>query len=156
MATTHAVNLIDGIDGLAISQMWIMQMLSPLSLCLGKTNIFVSLVWYYFFIVNRYKAKIFMGDIGAFFLGGYLASSFIAARCELLLIITGIVLVINTLMVIQQTIYYKLYKLRFFSFTPYHHALEMKGWSENKICLVYGLITCIGSLLSMILYCRYF
>lgn len=157
MATTHAVNLIDGIDGLAISQILIIQWFSPMSLFINDKiwNLF-SLFWYYFFIFNRYKAKIFMGDVGAFFLGGYLASSFIAARCEVLLVISAIILVINTLMVIIQASYYKKYKLRFFSFTPYHHALEKRGWSENKICLFYGLITILSSLFGFFLYIKYF
>jgi phospho-N-acetylmuramoyl-pentapeptide-transferase len=157
MATTHAVNLIDGIDGLAISQILIIQLFSPISLFINDTfwNLF-SLFWYYFFVFNRYKAKIFMGDVGAFFLGGYLASSFIAARCELLLVIVGMIFVINTLMIIIQTAYYKRYKLRFFSFTPYHHALEKRGWSENKICLVYSFLTIIGSIGGVFLYMRYF
>jgi phospho-N-acetylmuramoyl-pentapeptide-transferase len=155
MATTHAVNLIDGIDGLAISQIMIIQYCSPLSLFSPTNSVFIVLFWYQFFMLNRYKAKIFMGDIGAFFLGGYLAASFIVARSEILLVPVGIVLVINTLMIIIQTIYYKKYRKRFFSFTPYHHALEKHGWSENKICMVYGLLTTIGSLIGRVLYISY-
>lgn len=155
MATTHAVNLIDGIDGLAISQVGIMQIFSPLTL-FGGFKLGFSCMWYIFFTFNRYPAKIFMGDVGAFFLGGYLASAFIAARCEILLVIVGIILVLNTMSVIIQTIWYKLYRTRFFSFTPYHHALEKKGWSENKICMVYGIVTLTSSIISLVLYKKYY
>jgi phospho-N-acetylmuramoyl-pentapeptide-transferase len=99
--------------------------------------------------MNVYKARIFMGDVGAFFLGGLLSSIFILEKCEILLIFSGIVLVINTLMIILQYISFRIYKKRLFSFTPYHHALEKKGWSENQICILYSFISLIGSLLSL-------
>ncbi len=155
MATTHAVNLIDGIDGLAISQIIIIQLFSPIAIFFNKCS-FIYMFFVNFFIVNKYKAKIFMGDIGAFFLGGYLASMFILAHCELLLIFSGIVFVINTVMVIIQFLNYRLYKTRFFLFTPYHHALEKKGWSENKICYVYSVITLLGNIISILLFCKYY
>jgi phospho-N-acetylmuramoyl-pentapeptide-transferase len=151
MSTTHAVNLIDGIDGLAIFQLFT---ITVFFLVMTQSNI--HWFWYIFWLFNRNKAKIFMGDIGAFFLGGYLSSTFILKKCEILLLVAGIVLVINTVMIILQLLYYKIYNKRLFSFTPYHHALEKKGWSEDKICLVYSCFTMFGSLISYFLYKKYF
>ncbi len=154
MSTTHSVNLIDGIDGLAINQMLIIQTFSP---CIFFGNsIFLNLFWIVFRRFNSFPARIFMGDVGAFFLGGYIASYFITMRCELLLIPTCIVFVINSVMIMMQFLYYKINRKRLFSFTPYHHALERKGWSENKICAVYSIITFIGSICATYFYIKYF
>lgn len=153
MSTTHAVNLTDGIDGLAISQFLIIELIF---FSLFTETTILLLLFYQFFIMNRYKAKIFMGDIGAFFLGGLLASFFIHQKIELLLPFAGIVFVGNTISVIIQTYFYKKYKKRFFSFAPYHHALEKKGWSENKICIAFSCVTLFGNLVALVLYVLFY
>lgn len=154
MSTTHAVNLTDGIDGLAISQFLLIQyFFFNLS---GLKFPFLFFLFCQFFFMNRYKAKIFMGDIGAFFLGGLLASFFIHQKIELLLPFAGIVFVGNTLSVIIQTWFYKKYKKRFFSFAPYHHALEKKGWSEKKICTVFSCVTLFGNVVALVLYVLFY
>jgi phospho-N-acetylmuramoyl-pentapeptide-transferase len=154
MSTTHAVNLTDGIDGLAISQFLIIELI--FFTLVGLDLAFLFFLFYQFFIMNRYKAEIFMGDIGAFFLGGLLAGFFIHQKIELLLPFAGIVFVGNTISVIIQTWFYKKHKKRFFSFAPYHHALEKKGWSENKICIAFSLVTLLGNAVALGLYVLFY
>lgn len=140
-ATVHSVNLVDGIDGLAITQVWLV---SFFSIFFTKTNFifrYTNYLFIQFFLQNMPPAKIFMGDVGAFFLGGLLASQFLVTKTELLLPFSGIIFVANTVICLIQIISFKWFKKRVFSFTPFHHALELKGWSEKKINLVYSAIT---------------
>jgi phospho-N-acetylmuramoyl-pentapeptide-transferase len=140
-ATVHAVNLVDGIDGLAITQVWLV---SLFSIIFTKTDFvfrYSNYLFLQFFFQNKPPAKIFMGDVGAFFLGGLLASQFLVTKTELLLPFSGIIFVANTVICLIQIISFKWFKKRVFSFTPFHHALELRGWSEKKINLVYSAIT---------------
>jgi phospho-N-acetylmuramoyl-pentapeptide-transferase len=156
MSTTHAVNLIDGIDGLAITQVGVVLLISPLT-CIGSTwFLLMSSLYPFWLSFNQFKARLFMGDIGSFFLGGFLASVFIFFKAEVLLILSGFVFVLNTVICLMQIWSFKFRKKRIFSFTPYHHALEKKGWSENKIVGVYSLITFIFSIFSFFLYVNYY
>lgn len=157
MSTTHAVNLTDGIDGLAILTI-IPSIIIALSICEIKNpyHIIFSYLFMTFWQWNKHPAKIFMGDIGAFFLGGYLSGLFLIKKTELLLPFAGIVFVGNTLSVILQYLSWKLRNKKIFLFTPYHHALEKKGYSENQICIIYMIIQIIGCIMSLFLCKKYF
>jgi phospho-N-acetylmuramoyl-pentapeptide-transferase len=155
MSTTHAVNLTDGIDGLAIT-LSIITFLTINFFVPNPSSIFILTILTIFFLNNTYPAKIFMGDIGAFFLGGMLAGLFMSEKLELLLPFAGLAFVLTTLSVIGQYAWYKIFKRRLFLFAPYHHSLEKKGWSENIITITYSIIQIFGSLIAYILYVTYY
>lgn len=154
MSTTHAVNLTDGIDGLAISQVIIIYFFIS-NMNKFYNSYFVNSLIIFFFL-NKNKAKIFMGDIGAFFLGGFLAGTFLICKSELILPFCGIVFVCNTLTVIIQIVFLKIFKKRFFSFTPYHHALEKKGWSESKICIIFGILSFLINIIVYLFFSKFY
>jgi phospho-N-acetylmuramoyl-pentapeptide-transferase len=154
IATSHAVNLTDGIDGLATSQ----SIICSFSLFLfseektfssfGASLLLILLVS--FLLFNKHPAKIIMGDVGALFLGSALAIFFIIERKEWFLITAGIVFVLETLSVILQYIWYKTFKKRLFLFAPIHHHFEKKGHSEKNIVLVSSLISIVGFFINYI------
>lgn len=161
MSTTHAINLTDGIDGLAI----LTTIITVLTLIAITTTIthqnvlfFISFleVCILFFLYNKYPAKIFMGDIGAFFLGGLISGLFLSEKIELLLPFAGISFVWSAISVILQYLIYKTQKRRLFLFAPYHHALEKKGHSETKICLLYCLLQIIGGFIAIVFFTLFF
>ena len=147
-STVHAVNLLDGIDGLASSQV-ILILFFYRRFFLPNVFIYITVTLFLFLIHNSYPAKIFMGDIGSFFLGGFLASFFLVQKIECLLPIAGVVFVLNTVACLIQICSFKLFQKRIFSFTPIHHNLEMRGWSERMINFVYSGITILGNLTSL-------
>lgn len=159
-ASSNAVNLTDGLDGLAgglsvISFLtfgiisWNTQWL------LGYEDIAVfaftltgSLLG--FLLYNTNKAKVFMGDTGSLSLGATLGAYAIITRHELLLVLIGLVFVLETLSCIIQIIVYKITKKRVFPMTPIHHTFEKKGWKETdivKLFWVIGLISCMVALI---------
>ena len=160
LGTTNAVNLTDGLDGLAAGLSIIA--LSTFGIITYNTEwlngyidltifIFVlvgSLLGFLFFNIN--PAKIFMGDTGSLALGSVLASTAIITRHELLLIIIGIVFVIEMLTTIIQRIYYKITKKRLFLMTPIHHTFEKKGINERDIVKIFWSIGLVASLLALI------
>lgn len=152
-ATVHAVNLVDGIDGLAITQAWIVSFFSVFFTKITFIFNYANYLFISFWRFNTHPAKILMGDVGAFFIGGLLASQFLVSKSELLLPFSGIIFVGNTIICLLQIFSFKFLGKRIFSFTPYHHALELKGWTEKKINLVYGTITvCANLLLLAVIY----
>jgi len=101
---------------------------------------------------NTYPAKVFMGDTGAFALGGALSIIVVMSRLQLLLIITGFMFLITSISVILQVGSYKLRKKRIFKMAPLHHHFELKGVPETKIVAFYMLITivlCMAGILSI-------
>ena len=147
----NAVNLTDGIDGLAASVTFV-SMLGFLfiSSMLGQTSIAVFsaavaggcggfLAW------NFYPAKTFMGDTGSMFLGGAVVSAaYCMGRPELLLFL-GFIYLIEAFSVMLQVGYFKLtHGKRIFKMSPIHHHFEMCGWSEIKIVAVFSLVCLIG------------
>ena len=159
VASSNAVNLTDGLDGLAGGLSLIcfitFGIISFNTLWLNgyqDLGIFAfilvgSLIGFLYFNIN--PAKIFMGDTGSLGLGGLLASYAILTRHELLLVLIGIVFVIETLSCIIQRIYYKFTKKRIFLMTPIHHTFEKKGWSERDIVKLFWVIGLIGSMLAL-------
>jgi phospho-N-acetylmuramoyl-pentapeptide-transferase len=139
VATTHAVNLTDGLDGLAAGSI-----LSPLAVFawlgwragnLGVTAIDVALgaATLGFLAFNRHPARVFMGDTGALALGAVLAGSALATGNVLLLPLVGGVFAAETISVILQVASYKTTRRRIFRMSPLHHHFELGGWPETKV-----------------------
>lgn len=160
LATTNAVNLTDGLDGLAAGLSIIA--ITTFGIITWNTdwlNGYSDLATFLFILVgsllgfltfNANPAKIFMGDTGSLALGATLATSAILTRHELLLVLIGIVFVIEMLTTIIQRIYYKLTKKRLFPMTPIHHAFEKKGMNERDIVKLFWCVGFIASLLAII------
>ena len=149
LATTNAVNLTDGIDGLATSVTTIIvACLTVIGVIFDTKEIIVfgSIVCgcnLAFLLFNLHPAKMFMGDTGSLMLGGVIAGMALVLKIPLLLIIIALIPVIETLSVMIQVTYYKKTGKRIFKMTPIHHHFELSGWSENKIVTIFSLITLI-------------
>jgi phospho-N-acetylmuramoyl-pentapeptide-transferase len=139
LATTHAVNLTDGLDGLAggtilpplLLVAWLAWRLGTYGVSFTDLALAGSVVGFLFF--NRHPARIFMGDTGALALGGVLAGSAILADSVLLLLLIGGVFAAEALSVIVQVAYFKATKKRIFRMSPLHHHFELGGWPETKV-----------------------
>lgn len=153
----NATNLTDGIDGLAGSVTFFacvifmiissypddggMAIMSSAfaGACLG------FLLW------NLHPAKVFMGDTGSLFIGGYLCAIAYGLNMPILLIPIGLIYIVEMFSVILQVTYFKATKgKRLFKMSPIHHHFEMCGWSENKIVIVFSLVTAIMGALSIV------
>lgn len=155
---SNAVNLTDGLDGLASSNMVIsLAALAAINLIMGNvdmaiicTSIMGACLGFLYF--NRYPAKVFMGDTGSLALGGVLGTLAVMGKFELWLIPIGIIYLIETLSVMLQVTSFKLTGKRIFKMSPIHHHFELSGWSENKIVITFCLITFVSSFLSVLVY----
>lgn len=164
VSTSNAVNLTDGLDGLAGMSLLVnfavygiialvgssiyddsllTAVLHALAVLGGST---VAFLWY-----NTYPATIMMGDVGALPLGAALASVALILRQEILLPITGILFVIETLSVILQVYWFKRYKKRILKRAPLHHHFELSGWSEPKIVMRCTFISLVMGMLAVML-----
>lgn len=150
IATTNSVNLTDGLDGLAggVSLIFVAFLGVILAINGGDYNISIasfSLVGAIlgFLVFNFYPAKIFMGDTGSLALGGFIATAVCLTGKELLLPIIGLMFVLSALSDIIQVLHYKRTKRRVFLMAPLHHHFEQKGVHENKIVVIYIIITII-------------
>ncbi len=156
VGTVNAVNLTDGLDGLATS------VTIPVAL------FFVSAAtwWGYtqmgvfaaallggllaFLLFNAHPAKVFMGDTGSLFLGGAVAGMAFAFDLPLVLIFVGIIYIVETLSDIIQVTYFKLtHGKRIFKMAPIHHHFEMCGWSEIKIVTVFTAVSILFCALAL-------
>jgi len=157
LATTNAVNLNDGVDGLCGSCSAIISTsLAVMALKLGypEISIYGSIVvgtCLGFLIYNFHKAKVFMGDTGSLFLGGAISCITIYMKVPLLLLLVAIVPVCETLSVIIQVLSFQLRGKRFFKMTPLHHHFELTGWRENKVVAIFALITLIASVIGILI-----
>lgn len=159
VASSNAVNLTDGLDGLAGGLSFIALLtFAIITLNTGwligykDIAIFIFLLLggiLAFLIFNVSPAKIFMGDTGSLSLGALLGTIAILTRHELLLVIIGIVFVLETLSCIIQRAYYKLTKKRIFPMTPIHHTFEKLGWQERDIVKLFWIIGLIASFLAL-------
>ncbi|MDP8257419.1 MAG: phospho-N-acetylmuramoyl-pentapeptide-transferase [Candidatus Alcyoniella australis] len=170
VATSNAVNLTDGLDGLAIG---------PVITCAGTLALITYAVGHYeianylqfaqikdagnlaivcsamvgaglgFLWFNTYPAQVFMGDVGSLSLGGALGTVAVIAKNELLLTLMGGVFVIETLSVIVQVGSFKLTGKRVFKMAPIHHHFELKGWAEPKVIVRFWIISIILALMSL-------
>ena len=156
LATTNAVNLTDGIDGLSTSVTTIiLTALTVISIIwnVKETTIFGCIVIgsaLGFLLFNLHPAHVFMGDTGSLLLGGAIAGISLYLKIPLLLLIIAIVPVIETLSVIIQVAYYKKTKKRFFKMAPIHHHFELCGWNEDKVVSIFSLITLIASIIGVL------
>ena len=153
----NSVNLTDGVDGLCtgvtlmISVFFIMMSGMLLNHSLGVLAVCAAGGCAGFLVWNLKPAKVFMGDTGSLFLGGLVCAMAFASGYPIVLLLAGIVYLLEALSDIIQVGYYKKTKKRIFKMAPIHHHFEMCGWSENKIVVVFSLVTVIGSFLAGLL-----
>ncbi len=155
VATVNAVNLTDGVDGLA----------TGVTLPVALFFLVVSLMWKItdlsifaaalvgglcaFLIYNFHPAKVFMGDTGSLFLGGTVCGLAFALDIPLIIVLVGIIYLLETLSDIIQVTYFKLtHGKRIFRMAPLHHHFEMGGWSEEKLFTVFTLVTLVCCVLA--------
>ena len=150
VATANSVNLTDGLDGLAggVSFVYILIFGIVLSLtampeyqnmaimCFGMCGGILG-----FLTKNCFPAKIFMGDTGSLALGAFIGAVAVLSGLELLIPIMGVMFVLSALSDIIQVLHYKRTKKRIFLMAPLHHHFEQKGVHENRIVVVYIVIT---------------
>ncbi len=153
---SNAVNLTDGIDGLAGSVTFIVSLaILVISgvLRLSGMGLYASALagaLLGFLIYNFYPAKVFMGDTGSMFLGGSVLAFGFGINLPVLIAAFGIIYVVEALSVVLQVISFKTTGKRIFKMSPIHHHFEMCGWSEKKIVGIFSLVTLLGSILSVV------
>jgi phospho-N-acetylmuramoyl-pentapeptide-transferase len=156
--TTSAVNLTDGLDGLAAGCAAIVLLayigitffagdydMAMLAGCLGGACI--GFLWF-----NAFPATIFMGDTGSLGLGGAIAGLAVMTKTELLLVLIGGIFVMEALSVAIQVISFQMTRKRVFLMAPIHHHFELKGWSETKIILRFWIVASICGAIGFTLY----
>ena len=147
----NAVNLTDGIDGLACSVTFVVMVFFTVTGTLwsfqDRQGLFPAALaggLAAFFVYNHHPAKVFMGDTGSLFLGGAVAALAFAMDMPLILILVGIIYIAETMSDIIQVTYFKVtHGKRFFKMAPLHHHLELSGWSEAKLVAVFSGITLV-------------
>lgn len=151
----NAVNLTDGIDGLATGvTIPVMIYFLVISLVYGEENLALfpaALVGglFAFLCYNFHPAKVFMGDTGSLFLGGAVCGMAFALDMPLVLILVGLIYIIETVSVILQVAYFKAtHGKRLFKMTPIHHHFELCGWKEEKIFGVFVTLTAVFCVLA--------
>jgi len=174
VATSNAVNLTDGLDGLAIGPVMINAGTYSLWAYVAGSVLFgrplatyldvagfpemveltvygaavvgagIGFLWY-----NTYPAQVFMGDVGSLSLGGGLGMCAVITKTELLSLILGGVFVIEMASVVTQVISFKLFKKRVFLMAPIHHHYEKKGWPEPRIIVRFWIISILLSLVAL-------
>ncbi len=152
---TNAVNLTDGIDGLASTVTLVV--CCCFMICAGFLQDEMRTIGINtlaaaaaggcagFILWNAHPAKVFMGDTGSMFLGGMVVALSFGTGRPILLILVGIIYITEALSVMLQVAYFKKTKKRLFKMSPIHHHFEMSGWSEGKIVTVFSLITVVAS-----------
>lgn len=161
VAVCNAVNLTDGLDGLATITLLpnlillalltfhtkdfysAIQSMSSTIAAIAVIGSLVGFLWY-----NRYPAKIFMGDVGSLSLGAFYALLALITKQELLIPLAGGMFVIENISVMLQIFWYKKYKKRLFKMAPLHHHFELSGWSETKTTLVFGFCSLALSIIT--------
>jgi phospho-N-acetylmuramoyl-pentapeptide-transferase len=156
--TTNAVNLTDGLDGLAagaaaISLLaytaiaFLERQYDVAVICGAMVGAIVGFLWY-----NSHPADIFMGDTGSLAIGGILAAAAVLTKTELLLPIVGGLFVVEALSVIVQVFVFKLTGRRVFKMAPIHHHFEFLGWDENKVVVRFWIAQAAFSSVGFFLY----
>ncbi|QGT99133.1 Phospho-N-acetylmuramoyl-pentapeptide-transferase [Candidatus Syntrophocurvum alkaliphilum] len=147
LGTSNAVNLTDGLDGLAAGTTVFVSIAFAL-VCIMTSNfellIFAGALFggcLGFLVYNKHPAKVFMGDTGSMALGGAIAAIAAMTKAELFLVIIGGIYVIEALSVIIQVGFYQLTGKRVFLMSPIHHHFELKGWHEKKVVIVFWIIS---------------
>jgi len=170
-AASNAVNLTDGLDGLAsvpgifaflslATLMYITghailstSLLMPKIIGVGEMVVFaaamigglVGFLWY-----NAHPAEVFMGDSGSLATGAMIGYMGILAKSEFLLLLVGFIFVVETVSVILQVASFKIWKRRIFLMAPLHHHFELKEWAENKIIVRFWIVALLSNLLAIL------
>ena len=146
---TNAVNLTDGLDGLASTvSILVLTFFGVVSFTMGHESLSIFSVILAgallgFLKFNAYPAKVFMGDTGSLAIGGAIATIALILELPLILFIVGGIYVFETISVILQVSSYKLRGKRLFKMAPIHHHFEQIGWSETKIVTIFSVITVV-------------
>jgi len=150
VGTANAVNLTDGVDGLAGS-VYIASVF-PLIVLGYHSNLYSALVGALFGFLwhNWYPAKVFMGDTGSLSLGGIFAVSMALTGREIYLLFFGFIFLIETLSDIIQVGSFKLRKKRVFKMAPFHHHFELSGWHESMIAFRFSTVALVFSLIGLL------
>jgi phospho-N-acetylmuramoyl-pentapeptide-transferase len=170
VGASNAVNLTDGLDGLAIGSVLIASATYTALAYIsghfvfsgylriaflkhaGELTVFggalvgasIGFLWY-----NAYPAEVFMGDVGSLSLGGVIGTIAVLIKQELLLVIVGGLFVLEALSVIIQVLYFKATRKRVFLMAPLHHHFELKGWREPKVIIRFWILAFLFMLLSL-------
>ncbi len=170
VGSSNAVNLTDGLDGLAIGPMIIasatflllaylvgnfklanyLQIVSVPGagelaiLCGAMVGAGLGFLWF-----NTYPAQVFMGDVGSLSLGGALGTIAVITKNEFVLVIVGGIFVIEALSVIVQVVSFRYWGKRVFRMAPIHHHFELKGWAEPKIIVRFWIISIVLALIAL-------
>ena len=170
VGSSNAVNLTDGLDGLAIGLVGIAATANAVIVYLGGNKIVadylkilyipgsgelaifcgamlgasLGFLWY-----NAHPAEVFMGDVGSLSLGGALGTLAVVTKHELILVVTGGIFVMETVSVMLQVASYKLTGKRIFKMAPIHHHFEQIGWPESKVIVRFWIIGMILALVSI-------
>jgi len=170
VATSNAVNLTDGLDGLAtVPSLAALTSFSIIIYITGHAKLSAYLLMPNFHVgevaiisaallgalsgflwFNCHPAEVFMGDSGSLTIGAFLAYLAIISKSEILLLLIGFIFVVETVSVILQVGSYKLRKKRVFLMAPIHHHFEMKNWAENKIIVRFWIVAILSNLLALI------
>ncbi len=159
LGTTNAINLTDGVDGLAssvcsiiITCLTVISMINNTSLVSIIGSISVGAILG-FLMFNLHPAKVMMGDTGSLFLGGLISCIALYLKLPLILIIIALIPILETLSVMIQVYYYKKTGNRVFKMAPLHHHFELSGWNENKVVRVFSVITFLACVLGILMVC---
>ena len=170
ISSSNAVNLTDGLDGLAtvpsifsLATLGVFMYLSGnviyseylllpkiqglgevVIVCAALVGALMGFLWY-----NCYPAQVFMGDSGSLSIGGFLGFLAIISKNEILLILIGFVFVLETISVILQVGSFKIFNKRVFKMAPIHHHFEKIGWVENKIIVRFWTIALLANLIAL-------
>jgi phospho-N-acetylmuramoyl-pentapeptide-transferase len=167
---SNAVNLTDGLDGLAAGLLiWVFMTLALITylsgradyssylgipyiegageltvFCLAAAGACVGFLWF-----NSHPAEVFMGDVGSLSLGGIIATISLIIKKEILILIIGGVFVLEAASVILQVGFFKLRKRRIFKMAPLHHHFELSGWVENKVVIRFWILGALFAIIAL-------
>lgn len=154
VAVTNSVNLTDGLDGLSTTvTIAVLTFFTIVAIKLnleGETKVVVALIGALlgFLTVNRYPAKVFMGDLGSLALGGAVTAMAVATKMVFMIPIVGFIYFSEALSVMIQVAVYKKTGKRVFKMSPLHHHFELSGWNEKQVVLRFSVVTlvlvCLG------------
>ncbi|MBQ9965281.1 MAG: phospho-N-acetylmuramoyl-pentapeptide-transferase [Clostridia bacterium] len=153
---TNAVNLTDGVDGLASAVTMVVAccfMLAAGMLNNSAVNVLSAALagaCVGFVFWNAKPAKVFMGDTGSMFLGGMVVAVSFGVGRPIMLIFAGCVYFMEAISVMLQVAYFKATKKRLFKMSPIHHHFEMSGWSEDKIVMIFSLVALVGCFVALL------
>ena len=162
VASSNAVNITDGLDGLAgglsfiatlvmgiitWSTTWLLGYQDIAIFCFILAGAILG-----FLVYNAYPAKVFMGDTGSLALGGFVAGAAYVLKMPWIILVVGLIYLVEVLSVMIQVTYFKKTGgKRFFKMAPIHHHFELCGWSETRVVAVFTVVTALLCLLGLVL-----